>query len=735
MSKEVNYLIGKAELLTNLTPPPKMSPPSSNLYTLDEVVSRLKPQFEKVAKDISELNDVLCPKDYVVTKITLHPSYIAKGHFPKKLLRSMGVRSIGSKAASVKPDKWTKKGEPKLSPSTSIFVAGKKEQLIDFNKNLTLMRPESNGADELAKIWSIEFVEPESKIKKGKEDDILFYEIGLQLIPDSSSDFIKKSFKSYALELGFNLRDDLAVEVSNLWFVPISGPRSRLINLAEHNFIRVVRPVPALRSFKPLVRSLPISSKATLPSSPPLAHDIRVAILDGGLPETHALKPWVNNYKIGDSNADDCVGGTEHGLAVSSAFLFGPLKSGVEAPRPFSFIDHHRIIDSLHTQEDRLELYRTLGHIEDILLSRQYEFINISLGPELSIDDDEVHPWTSLIDSYLADGETFVCIAAGNNGEANEEYGLNRIQVPSDCVNAITIGATDKTGLNWLKAPYSAVGPGRAPGRVKPDMVAFGGSEEQYFHVTDDSTPPRIIPEQGTSFASPYFLRTAVGIRALLGYEISPLAIKALLINLANTNDLPKNNVGWGKVNEDVQALIESPQGVAKILYQGELLPGKYLRVPLPMPPDGIQGKVKIKATCCFSTPVDPQDTSMYTKAGVEISWKPKKGGKPESFFQQVKIATESELRRDAAKWETVLNAEKNKIGSKLESPAFELHYMAREGGGGISGSKAPTIKYAFVVTLEAPKHKEIFSDIIEAYSEILTEIKPRMTVPVKVQI
>ncbi|MBF4232749.1 peptidase S8 and S53, subtilisin, kexin, sedolisin, partial [Vibrio anguillarum] len=104
------------------------------------------------------------------------------------------------------------------------------------------------------------------------------------------------------------------------------------------------------------------------------------------------------------------------------------------------------------------------------------------------------------------------------------------------------------------------------------------------------------------------------------------------------------------------------PDGVARMLYQGELKPGKYMRVPLPLPDSGINGKVTISATCCFSTPVDPQDSSMYTKAGVEISWIPKQGKPKEGFFQQVKIATEAELRRDAAKWESVLYAKKNKL-------------------------------------------------------------------------
>ncbi len=94
-------------------------------------------------------------------------------------------------------------------------------------------------------------------------------------------------------------------------------------------------------------------------------------------------------------------GGAEHGIGVSSAFLFGPINPAETATRPYSYIDHHRVLDSFIAKEDPFELYRTLGHIEDILLSRQYEFINLSLGPDLAIEDDEVHAWTSLLDSSI----------------------------------------------------------------------------------------------------------------------------------------------------------------------------------------------------------------------------------------------------------------------------------------------------------------------------------------------
>ncbi|GLP95351.1 S8 family peptidase [Paraferrimonas sedimenticola] len=728
-----NYLIGKAEELTELAPPPKMNPPGGSLYSVQESIKRLKPHFTAVSEELEKYDDELCPRDYAVTKVTLHPSYIAKGHFPKRLLREMGVRSIGSKASEVRPDRWTRKGEPEESPTTSLFVAGKRQQIQEFGRKLTNFSDDTPGADDIHKVWSIECVAPEQKVKAGLGSEPIAFEAGLQLIPGGSSEFIKSSFLAYAKKLGFEPSEEMSISVANLWFVPLIGDETKLRDLAKYSFVRVVRPMPVLRTFVPVVRSMAVPSPINLPIEPPIAEDVRVAILDGGMPQQNVLSRWVRDYRVSDANAADHPDGPPHGVGVTSAFLFGPIKPGTTPERPYAYVDHHRVLDENIAKEDRFELYRTLNHIEDILLSRQYEFINLSLGPDLSIEDDEIHAWTSLIDSYLADGDTFLTVAAGNNGQADSLLQLDRVQVPSDCVNAIAVGASDSMASTWARAPYSAVGPGRAPGRVKPDLLAFGGATSDYFHVTGADSSPTLVPQQGTSFAAPYALRKAVGVRALMGHAVSPLAIKSLMINAAHCNGLDQKEVGWGKVPDDVSELIESPDGVARILYQGELLPGKYLRVPLPIPNSGVNGKVKIKATCCFSTPVDPQDTSMYTKAGVEISWSPRPG-KKESFFQQVKVATEAELRRDAAKWESVLHADKSKLGSSLDEPCFELHYMARDGGGAIDGSKAPTIKYAFVVTLEAPKHKEIFSDILKSYSQVLTELQPRVSVPTQIR-
>lgn len=560
-----------------------------------------------------------------------------------------------------------------------------------------------------------------------------YFEIGLHLLPSGDTEFIKREFIKLAQKLEVKIHADLAIGISNLWFVPCVGNENSVHELAKFSFVRVIRPIPTLRSFTPIFKAQPISANIKITKQKPLDSSIKVAILDGGLPESHILEPWIKNYKLADSKADDHPDGPSHGLGVTSAFLFGPLKPGLIDTKPYSYVDHHRVVDGNIVYEDPLELYRTLNHIEDILLSRQYEFLNLSLGPNLPIDDDEIHPWTSLIDSYLADGETFLTIAAGNNGECDLESGLCRIQIPSDCINALSVGSSTHLDSQWRKASYSAIGPGRSPGRIKPDLLAFGGSPDQYFHIPDAINSSQIVPTCGTSFSAPYLLRSAVGIRAVLGDQVSLMAIKALLIHNAIKNEECKNHIGWGKIPENLNDIIVSPDGVVKILYQGELNPGKYLNVPLPIPSDGIKGMISIKATCCIACDTDPQDSAMYSKAGITIKWNPQKGKISQSFFKQKSFATEAELRSDAGKWETVLHNQLNKRGSSMDEPAFELHYSARENGAD-AGSRARPIRYAFLVTIEAPKNQNIFTDILTEYSDILAEIEPQIDLPIQIQ-
>src|SRR5262249_35250033 len=153
---------------------------------------------------------------------------------------------------------------------------------------------------------------------------------------------------------------------------------------------------------------------------------------------------------------------------------------------------------------DDFELFDVIRRIESVLTQRTYHFVNLSIGPYLSIEDDEVHAWTAFIDNHLSDGRTLLTAAVGNNGEEDRDSGHPRIPVPGDSVNALSVGAADSRSSTWSRAPYSALGPGRSPGIVKPDLLAFGGTLTEPFLVVDSNG--MLDRTGGTSFAAPLVL-------------------------------------------------------------------------------------------------------------------------------------------------------------------------------------------------------------------------------------
>jgi len=719
---------------------PPRNPGKKEAYSLAEAVERLAPEFERTATNLDELSKDACPGDLGVARLMMNPGFIARSFFPATMLRSVGLESVGSRTVKVTPEKWTKKGPPRSCTTTELFVVGKRETFRNLDSWANQVTAGSDEAIDLARIEHFSPFAPAERVVVNAGKDETYFEIGIHLLPGEDRAFVQQSFAKYAAKVGARIYADLGFTAGNLWFIPVHCARQAVERLAEFTFVRVIRPMPKLRGMRPVPRASGITVSCSLPIEQPLSSEPKVAILDGGLPKHHPLAPWLGSYRLLDPNAADDPDGPEHGLGVSSAFLFGPITPNTLAARPFSYIDHLRVLDNDANTEDPLELYRTLGFIEEVLLSRQYQFINLSLGPDLPIEDTDVHAWTSVIDDLLSDGDTLMTVAVGNNGERDQPSGNARVQVPADCVNALAVGAASDVEDGWGRAAYSAIGPGRSPGVIKPDLMAFGGDGAKYFHTLAPGAKPTLAPQLGTSFAAPYLLRSAVGIRAILGGGLSPLAIKALLVHGADPATHDKLHVGWGKVPEDLMKIITCPEGVARIVYEGELKPGKYLRAPLPLPPGGLTGKIRLGATFCYASPTDPQDAAAYTRAGLEVVFRPndekiedgKSNADTRGFFDMKKFATEAERRSDLGKWETVLHGAKNMLGSGLKNPVFDIHYNAREAGA--STLTAKKIRYALIITVEAPKHADLYNDILRAYAEILIPIVPQVSLPIRLR-
>ncbi|MBN3758188.1 S8 family peptidase [Paraburkholderia sp. Tr-20389] len=736
------FVIGKGELLAYGIDAPKKKPGKSHPYTLAEAKRDVIPQIEATIAKFDGLAQDAVPDDIAVAKLTLHPAYVAKSYFPAGLLRKAELFSLGSKTVRIRPRKLATKTAPLESDTVQLFIAGTRRAFRDLPALAHSLTDQDPLSMDFREIETLESMDAADRIVSATSvSDRSVFEAALHLLPDVSAEAVRAPFMAYAASCGYQVAVEYEFIAGRLLFVPVSGDPGRLHELANFSLLRVIRPMPPLRGARPLARSTALAVSFQLPTGAPLSREPKVAILDGGLPDEHVLDGYVGKYFESDESAESIPEYLEHGLAVSSAFLFGPIAPGGTAERPYAYVDHHRVLDAKSDEEDPFELYRTLGHVEEVLLSRQYQFLNLSLGPDLPIEDTDVHAWTSVIDSILSDSETLMTVAAGNNGERDRELRLDRIQVPSDAVNAVSVGAADNSGALWQRAQYSARGPGRSPGRRKPDLLTFGGSPHEYFHVVASGKRKQLAATLGTSFAAPFALRSAVGVRAILGADVHPLTIKALLIHACERGGHPEVDVGWGRLADDINQIVTCHDGMARIVYQGSLRPGKYLRAPIPLPPYVLDGKVQITATFCFATAVDPQDSCAYTRAGLEITFRPhedkltaskdgkvSKYAKPETFFPSSEYRSELEQRADLGKWEPVLHASQNYYGKSLKGACFDIHYNAREGGA--VAVNPELIPYALVLTVHAPRHANLYEDILANHTK-LRALESQVPLPV----
>ncbi|MBI2678789.1 MAG: S8 family peptidase [Candidatus Koribacter versatilis] len=729
-----NFLLGEGERLTSAVELSPSGGPKNHPYTLGEAIERLAPEATRVSTYLDGLPDKACPDNEAVAVVTLHPSYIAKSLFPAGLLSDFKLRAIGSKAREIVPQKWGSAKHPKIANTADLFVAGKRSNFKKLADTLNHQSPEIGASPELIKIEEISSFTAQQKMKGVPSTQMPAMEIVLHSSEKPRHQYVLRGFGRYLESLQVTPDFSRQLFADELCFLPMLLPVDKIAAVAEFSFVRVIRELPRLRQLTP-VRSYSVPSpRPELPKADAIAKDLSVAVFDGGVPLQPDLTRWVTPIEAPELGPAKYQ---EHGLGVSSALLFGPLTPGKPLSVPYVSIDHVRVLDT-NSDTDPFELYEALKVITERLEKKKYDYVNISVGPNLPIEDHEVHMWTSKLDTIFATQEVLASIAVGNDGESDRASGNARVQTPADCVNAMSVGAATSRALTWKRAPYSSIGPGRAPGVVKPDVLSFGGCDDEPFIVLGPNDGD-LLATLGTSFAAPNALRDAIGIRAALGKQVKPLASKALLLHHAKDGGHDRVEVGWGRVPTDLGEMITSDGTSVTVLYQGTLTPARYLRARIPMPPVPMSGMVSVSATFCFTTHTDPSHPFNYTRAGLDILFRPhlqrRRDSKQlhantKSFFGSSTFHTpEYLLREDAHKWEPTLKATRRLRGTSIKDPVFDIHYNARTAGGGpVNPQKIP---YALVITVSAPKMPDIYDRVLHRYRGQLRPMQPLIQIPI----
>ncbi|HWS99697.1 MAG TPA: S8 family peptidase [Pyrinomonadaceae bacterium] len=744
MARRYNYLLGNGEKLTGPAERRRGGGDKTPPYEFSHAQQRISERIGKAAERIKQLPAEACPGGEAILTLTMHPRYISKTDFPESLLNSLGLRSVGSRERTVIPEKWGIDNHPQEAYTEELFVAGPISRILQLKKYVDEFTPTSTGHEDLLHIEDISYPEPTSKLKLVNDKDSPEGWLEVVLHNQSHVDVLS-AFNEYASPLGARVDFARRRDVGGLTFVPVAANAKAAARLADFSFLRVARTMPTLRPLYPSIVRATAKEFATLPEDTAITDGWRALIFDGGIPtgERTKLQPWVKVIEppsVGPSVPDL----EAHGLAVTSAFLFGPISDVNGLRRPICPVDHVRVLDSDVIGSSDPYYYDVLDRIMAFFDAEghRYVFINISVGPNLPIYDDEITLWTARLDSRLASGEWVTTVAAGNDGDKAALFGLNRIQPPADGVNLIGVGACNRTSSAWTRADYSCPGPGRRPGFVKPDGLAFGGSEDEPFPVLSSGSVVQGV--QGTSVAAPWALRSGATIKAQLGQSLGPLAIRALMVHRAlPAEGLPLSEIGWGRFESDPEKLITCEDNEALVIYQGDLPEGQYLHAPIPLPSIHLKGYVELEATLVIATDVDPSHASAYTRSGLETAFRPHadrftkyKDGKVSyypttaAFFSERNLYGGSELKqREGGKWEPCVRGKVRMRATSLKSPAFDI-YNHRRANGTASQSTDKT-KYALVVTVRAVRVRDLYSQVVRAYANILIPLRPQIRIEV----
>lgn len=703
----LNLLIGNGQVLAGEIPRPQGGGGKKKAhYTIDQARLRLGPALREVADAAAKLPDAAKPRGEATSVVTVHPAFQAKSHLPGEVFQRVGLRTVGSKPAMVKPEVDLRDSAPLgEQPTAELYVTGTAASFEALHKMLMSNKTGKGMQAELCKLEAIRFLMPQERLLRLDGDDP---EIPIEIVlhGQGSDEDLLNGFERFSSLCGAKVFMAKHLAVPGLVFMPGVVPRSRLDEFATYTALRAVRRLPKLRLNRPTVRQVLSSPLPSLPDADALDPGLRMVVFDGGLGVKDFAR-WASEevpFDLANTHADYL----SHGTEVTSALLFGEVPAGAaQLPRPYFNVEHHRVLG--RADEADPDLYDCMKRIDAALRAGGIDFANISLGPRMAIDDGQPHAWTSMLDAHLSDGKTLLSVAVGNDGALRGP--MARVQPPADAVNALAVGAANSNDFWWRRADYSCVGPGRSPGLVKPDGLAFGG--------TDDQPLPLLNPlagglsgVQGTSFAAPLVLRTAAAARAMSDTHLSATALRALLIHRADQGGHSQTDVGWGRFPVSPDDLLTCGEGEATILYQGHLTAGGIMRIGLPIPSVPMGVKLRITATFCFASDVDPADPVNYTRHGLTITFRPRGAKSSEPFFSSSSHGSEQDLRRDAHKWETVLHRTQVYPAEFLLNACFDVDHGAREHGRRVNNQQIPPLPYVLVATISSDKGEPVYQAV-----------------------
>ncbi len=713
-------------------------------------------------------------KDEAVLCLRLHPDMIAKSYDPQGIfglvrdLENVGSRNYSSPTTEVAQTKRIKKQlEQHIRDVTGRMVFVRSND-AGFRRLLNILDRSEN---EVPKPFREEIQSIEKFDLLGADEQLLGFEprwkegrVEVVLHPSRHSEeeqthFLKNLFREPGMTW---VRPNVALYENGPLFVSCHLSRDSLQALAGANPLRTAHPL-VFGGFENL-RCAP-----TFPAPPPpvstTRSTIKVGMFDGGIDTNHSLLRGHAEQDEGLSiKTTAALDGIAHGTAVAGALLYGPLNGyDTKTPLPAPAVSVVSIRALPTSNLGDIDLYESIDIIEAAVPSRKdIKVFNVSFGPRGPILDDMMSRFTFALDLLAVAHKVAFCVAVGNDGAAGA--GMNRIQAPADLVNGLGVGAYTERRNAKVHAPYSCQGPGRECAKLKPDVVAFGGCDQQPIHLVAAAPGIKVL-SAGTSFASP--IVAALGGQAAESFERgTALLARALLVHSAeHPDDEPDKFLGHGIVPANLDGLLLCNEKTVTIIFQGDIAAKKMVKLPIMLPPNVVtNGKVTVKWTVAALPPVAPNHPSDYTAMCIEdtfypnslvFTYTPKRdliGVKARRLHVRDDVAeirnlladgwkksvlpvsgsgnqypSESE-RRVRYKWEAIVRRSKSKFAASLHEPFLVLHAIPRHGA-------TSRLNYAAAVTISAPKFTGDLYDAVIRRFTALQPVRLRTEAELRVQI
>lgn len=734
--RERRLFVEGEKLRIPVTPPPTGGGPHYEPQTAEEARELLLPLVRSVATQAAQLAAEL-RGDRIYIEAQLLPNYLASSHFPAMLLSELGAVAVGSRTAI---DTYQTAHRKQETVTQRLILAITDAGLGHFQR--LIEEPGRGRSDQLAfaeirKLDDVSMRSPDEVVVRRPADEASEITWEAVLHPSGISGGDTVALEEATVEKWFTLVErfggrghrDYVRRVGGLTFAPVTLRGSSAYDVARFNPLRVLRPMPGSRpapriSLRKVTAVLPPVSTSAPRSEP------AVAVFDGGVDNRSAAStifPNADQDLTPDAPDQDDLA---HGTAVVGATLYGLVRPGIQLPSPPLPVTSFRVFPI--RAESGLDEYWLLDQITRALSKDNYRIVNLSLGPDVVVEDDaEPHRWTAELDHLAAEFDVLFVVAAGNNGNGDRTTGSHRVLVPGDMVNGLSVGACDVPPQEapWTRTEYSAMGPGRHGNRIQPSGVQFGGNAEHPFPLLTGSGDVVESRDGGTSFATPLVTHALADLAARLPRPTANV-LRAFAVHFAEKKSRKHvvHEIGHGRFPLSFERFLNCDADEAHVLFEDEIDRGDLLGYRIPLPP-GLAGPVELNVTLAYSSPIEASQAAEYTRVSLDLALRPHQymhaftKGRERSVCDLRTDAAAGLMQggwamsqepvtkglgrgarspevdlRDAGKWETVKRHRVRLAADELDSPRIEIGHVARRNGRLVHESQP--VRFALLVTI-----------------------------------